>query len=875
MSNVWLVKATPYDIAGAAEVMLYFSTGRPDGLAPVYDGKLWPVRAASPLNVEVTVFAGEFGGAVPAFGTLQLDIGGQGDEGELDALLDYAWDGRDIWIYRGVPTDAFGSMTLVFRGTARSVSWNRRTLTINLSDYAELLAKPAQTTLYAGTGGAEGGDDLTGKNKPLAFGPAKNLEPTLVDSTYLVYQFHSRAAEAVDAAFDGGVALTATADYASYALLIAATVPSGCYATCLAEGLVRLGAPVAFVLTLDVKGDASGTGGGGGYVDTAADIIERHAVDFTDLTGSNVNAASFTALNTANSAACALYVATGENPSAADLYTQLMISVGGFWTMNAAAEIVVRQVAFGSAVATLTEAQVVDVERLETPPPFWRRKMGYARAWRVHAENEIAAAAGVVNIGVLPNRVTFASSENKKAFLHGFDSAGLAADTDGSYVFGGTAITVDRSQFADGSSIKTSQTADGYIVHDSDPRAVVVRDTFTAGAGTELSSHTPDTGTSWTERIGGTPNLDIVASGSVAPDASSSTARLIYSCQPAPSTAAMAVEATVGTWASATTDTFYLLTRVASSGTCFGLSVKPSSTTGMADARIWRLPNASGGTALTSIVQIPKVAGLELRLEVNAVAMPSLYAYYRRPLELAWTLFAQVLNTTDVTGTEGGLGFGDLSNGTMTETMSTAWRIQNFRLTEAGGSFTVSAEAVAAAFVRLNGTDWQYDNGSGWTTFTPPVSAVVIGRLTTDGTQISAASITVPQRLSGLGTTVEPKARVDFIKQAQRFVTSELSAVKTVHKLAREAEVSSLLADEADADTENDRQHALLDSMPHLYQATIQQSLWDTLGLALGDTVTLKIASRFGLAGGKDFIVGGKAAGRSADWARLLLWGGV
>lgn len=231
-----------------------------------------------------------------------------------------------------------------------------------------------------------------------------------------------------------------------------------------------------------------------------------------------------------------------------------------------------------------------------------------------------------------------------------------------------------------------------------------------------------------------------------------------------------------------------------------------------------------------------------------------------------------MLLTSDVAGTEGGLGFGDLTNGTMGETLSNAWRLKGFRLTEPGGTFTVSAESVAAAFVRLNGTDWQYDTGSGWSTFSPSNSVAVIGRLTTDGTQISAASITVPQRLNNVGTTIEPKARVDFIQQRQRFVTSEDTAVQTRHKLAREAEVSSLLDSSADATTENARQFALLDSKWDLYRVPIRRKDAEDFRLKLGDTVTPKL-NRFGLSSGRDIIIGGMATGSDADELILTLWG--
>ena len=265
--KVWLVKATPYDPVGLAETAVYFSAGRPDMAAPVYDGVLWPARLTTAISTQVSVFEGEFGGGVPTFGVVQIAL----VAGEYDSLLDYYWDGRDIFIYRG-RQDAGGvsDMSLVFKGTVRRVQWDRYTLTLNLADYGEVLQKPIQTTLYAGTGGVEGGSDLTGKPKPLAFGTPKNIEATLVDSAYLVYQFHSRQANGVDWVYDQGVAMSLNADYPTYADLIAALVPPGKYATCNALGLFRLGATPVGPVTADVTGDAVG-----GFVFTAAET-ENH-----------------------------------------------------------------------------------------------------------------------------------------------------------------------------------------------------------------------------------------------------------------------------------------------------------------------------------------------------------------------------------------------------------------------------------------------------------------------------------------------------------------------------------------------------------------------------------------------------------------------
>jgi hypothetical protein len=89
-------------------------------------------------------------------------------------------------------------------------------------------------------------------------------------------------------------------------------------------------------------------------------------------------------------------------------------------------------------------------------------------------------------------------------------------------------------------------------------------------------------------------------------------------------------------------------------------------------------------------------------------------------------------------------------------------------------------------------------------------------------------------------------SRRDFIKEAQRFVVEDDTAVKTKHLLAREAEVTSLLDEETDADTENARQFTLLKSRRSIYTVPVQRAWLDAVGLEVGDTLTLTLP-RFGL----------------------------
>lgn len=860
--RVWLVKATPYNPDTAGETSVYFSTGRPDMAAPVYDGVLWPVRLAQPLNTETTVFTGEFGGGVPTFGNIQIELAG----GDQDTLLGYYWDGRDVSVYRGPQDGGLSDMSLVFKGTARSVSWNRETVTINLADFGEIVQKPVQTTQYAGTGGAEGGEDLKGKPKPLAFGAPRNVEPTLISSAYLVYQFHSRAAQAVEAAFDGGLPLDFDADYASYSALIAATVRAGYYATCLAEGLVRLGAPVALVLTLDVQGDNTG-----GYVTTAADILRRVAEDFTDLTSEDIDVLAFNALNAANSAACSIYVGSGESPAAADLFTQLMISVGGFWTFNTERLLTVRQVAFSTPVVTISydygPLALDAVSRDETLPPYWRRKMGYSRAWRVHAESEIAGGVSGSSIAIDINYEDFATASNGKAFIHGLDGAGSRADTDGTYYYGLDLVTVPRAQFADGSTLKTSQTATGFIVHDYDPVTPSFVDYFAGAAATNLSSHAPDLGTSWTDVTGITQKIRLNGLGQAQPTGVATNVRVIYVANPAPSSPDCFSEMQIDQWDSVYPADFGLIARYQSATSMYVLSVGPDTSAAgrRLGAALIRITGTGTGSQIGNTAQIDYVPGMKVRLSVVGSALTG---WARYPGSANWTAFIVGTDSNIASAGRGGIYTGALYNAFYVATNAI---FSNFRSGNIGGAWTVSTEKVAVVFARYSGTNWEYDTGSGWTDFTRTSSMLVIGSLERGASSITSAALTMPQKLpaSDVRTVIQRGA---FIRERQRFVTASDTSVQTRHKLAREAEVASLLDNAADATTENARQFALLDSKWDIYRVPVRRKDADDFRLKLGDTVTLKL-NRFGLSAGRDMIIGGMATGSDADELILTLWG--
>lgn len=333
---LYLVIASPYDPDAATTTNLYYSTGTftsaasddPPSQAFTEDRISVPVRLSNRLNLER--------GTLRATGTTAGDIEFFTLDGGADALATYLWDGRDVEVLIGFPGYTLAQCAEIFKGTAEGAAWDRGTVRVRLRSPRFKLERDIQTVLYAGTGGVEGGDEIKGKCKPLVYGQVRQQAPVLVDGTNLVYQSHTGALEAINAVRDRGVLLSFDADYANYAALVGATIAGGEYGTCLAEGLIRLGASPDGIVTCDAQGDTSGMLGDSGYTSTAADIIRKIVTIKGALTDpDDLDTGSFADLNTATSAV--LGVATGLNRvSIAEVVDSVADSAGAFidFTLN-------------------------------------------------------------------------------------------------------------------------------------------------------------------------------------------------------------------------------------------------------------------------------------------------------------------------------------------------------------------------------------------------------------------------------------------------------------------------------------------------------------------------------------------------------------
>ena len=155
----------------------------------------------------------------------------------------------------------------VFAGTVRAV---RRTggqrARLSIGDMTDRLNVALQPTLYAGSGGTEGGDEVKGRPKPVCLGQCFNVPGVFLGNIDLgagslpTYQVHWRAVEAIDAVRIRGVTQT----------LVGGTPTTGQARVFVASGMFQLGASPDGEVRADVRGDNAGS-----FVSSTPAVLER------------------------------------------------------------------------------------------------------------------------------------------------------------------------------------------------------------------------------------------------------------------------------------------------------------------------------------------------------------------------------------------------------------------------------------------------------------------------------------------------------------------------------------------------------------------------------------------------------------------------
>lgn len=392
--RVWLLELKPVrrvTPSVGTVTSFYFCQGPPGTEDRTLNGVVWRKRLRKVFDWQVAAFTGSEGSdprpmggqSVPSVGSIVLD---NADRQLDDLLASYAWCGVDYILRMGRTGDAWGAFTIVHQGWIADVEADLTTITLTPVDLGEKLARPVQGTLYLGTGTVEGGDDLSGRPKPLLWGRRQFFVPVLVDE-YLgtpIYQIHDGAVQNIFNVRERGKdygSVTSVADVYAWTP-VAATVAAD-----LTHGLIRLPSPPKGVITVEaIVNLPAHAGSGNSHANAMYEAATRAGV----LASGDVDLPSFQALHTAEPDAIG-YLLQEATPIAAVL-DALCASCGAGWTWTYTGKLRVKRVAFGTPVATITDGIITaGPKRKKTAPPVWRIRRKWAPI-RPHTEEELSPA---------------------------------------------------------------------------------------------------------------------------------------------------------------------------------------------------------------------------------------------------------------------------------------------------------------------------------------------------------------------------------------------------------------------------------------------------------------------------------------------------
>lgn len=403
-----LAEFEPLDTVAGARVTLRATTADHPSVTGLNSVRWWPAVAEAP-SLNMRLFKGDFDGQLEA-GQASISVRADG-LAKLDAnARRYRWAGAPVRFYAGVIGQAW-PWTQVFEGLFERFEGTGNNLRLTARVDTEPFQKNVLASTYAGTGGIEGGADLKNKPKPLLMGRCVNVEPILINAVDSIYQFHGYGPiQAVNALYERGSSFGASVgDFASYAALQAATIPAGRWGTCLAQGLIRLGAPAYGVITGDVDGDNTG-----GWRRKTGEIITRIGA-IAGVAGGAIDAASMTALDTAlaglpNQGRIGLFLTDQEN--VLDLAARLAAPCNAQVGVSFLGKLFAMRAVIGAPTLTL-DAQgrqlpaVLDSVESDVSPPYTLMEFGWGRAWRVHSFSEISFYAELVDRGAYSAAETY------------------------------------------------------------------------------------------------------------------------------------------------------------------------------------------------------------------------------------------------------------------------------------------------------------------------------------------------------------------------------------------------------------------------------------------------------------------------------------
>lgn len=208
--TIWLVVVEAYDlIAGVDKTLRFSNVALVSAPADKPASEFFDPRIVNPCRIRrsITSPGRTFGPSEVGFGDLVLT----NEDGGLDFLSDFAFDGRRITQYRG-ESGRGGKFSKKLIATMDQVALTRTKFTIKIKDRQTEVDLNFQENKYTGMNmlpdGLEGVSDLQGKPKPVLYGRVKNISVPIVNTSKLIYQVSDGEIESLDEVYDAGIPLS-------------------------------------------------------------------------------------------------------------------------------------------------------------------------------------------------------------------------------------------------------------------------------------------------------------------------------------------------------------------------------------------------------------------------------------------------------------------------------------------------------------------------------------------------------------------------------------------------------------------------------------------------------------------------------------------
>jgi hypothetical protein len=398
-----LVQIDGYDPVTAATVSL-FASNVDDPAVCMLNGATWWPTISKLGTLKYDLFDGSFAGSITSpSSSLTLHTEPWPNFGR------YSLADARIRLWTGAVGAAWGSYVLQFDGrlTAQPTLLDGAASVAFATD-DKWLDRPL-LSLYAGTTGIEGPAALKGTAKPLALGTPRYVAGVLIDSVNCVFQVSAYGTiQAVEATMERLLRFgPAVGDFANYAALVAASIPAGRWGTCLAQGLVRFGAPTTGQVCFHVQGDTSGSDG---WARKPGQLI-RYIAKMAGGAG-KIDDVSLNALDAARPYNLSIYLT--EQTTARTLIQQIAASVNAVAIPTWLGKLAVVPIPAPGGTASVTLAAdgsslppVTAVQQLDVAAPFSNISLTAERTYTVHQLADIAFTATLIDMGAYVAGTTY------------------------------------------------------------------------------------------------------------------------------------------------------------------------------------------------------------------------------------------------------------------------------------------------------------------------------------------------------------------------------------------------------------------------------------------------------------------------------------